>query len=86
MSEPSTCSCRGPFVNVPFTVREERPPLMGMWLISTEAGDTRAWGPGPAKSGQDALSVPGAGEGDPASVGGWTLWSGGNSMRRMCPG
>lgn len=28
-----------------FAVREERPPLMGMWLISTEAGDMGTWGP-----------------------------------------
>lgn len=41
--------------------------------------------PGPAKPGQDAPSVPGAGEGDPASVGGWALWCRGGQDEEDVP-
>lgn len=54
-SEPSECGQRAPFVSTSFAVREERPPLVGLRLMSTEHrghGDVGTTDPGPANHGR----------------------------------
>lgn len=76
-SEPSTCGHQGPFVSASFAVREERPPLMGMRLISAGGGGAGSTDHSPAEPGRDALPVPRAGQGDPGFRGsGFTAWGG----------
>lgn len=58
VSEPSTCSRRGPFVSVSFAVREERPPLMGMRLISSGGRRRGDRGPQPCRTGTGCSICP----------------------------